>query len=131
LHQCGAAQSCVRDVEKCLLLLLLVVHQAGAVATCLCHLHTILVTQLIGLLHELLHLLHDGLVLLLVLLLVGHLWLLLWLLVAWRVVRHLLLRLLWGLIPGVGYLVTTSGLATTALLGLACRFFEFPLEFVK
>ena len=77
--------------------------------------------QLVGLLYELLHLLHDGLVLLLILLLVG----LLWLLVAGRIVRHLLLlllRLLRGLIPGVGDIVTTCGLPT-ALLRLACGLF--------
>ena len=85
--------------------LFLLVHQAGTVATCLSNLYAILVTQLVGLLHELLHLLHDHLVLLLILLLVGHRLLLL-LLVAGRIVRRLLLRLLWGLVPGVRYFAT-------------------------
>lgn len=86
--------------------LFLLVHQAGTVATCLSNLYAILVTQLVGLLHELLHLLHDHLVLLLILLLVGHRLLLLRLLVAGRIVRRLLLRLLWGLVPGVRYFAT-------------------------
>jgi len=107
-----------------LLLFFFVVHQAGAVAACLCHLHAILVAQLVGLLHELLHLLHDHLVLLLILLLVGHLLgLLLRLLVARRIVRYLLLWLLWGLIPGIGYLVTASGGRSTSLLSLSCGLF--------
>ena len=128
-HHGDATQSCVRcDGEFWLLLLLLVVHQASAVAACLSHSHAILVTQLVGLLHELLHLLHDGLVLLLVLLLVGHLRLL----IAGRIVRHLLLLwLLWGLIPGIGYLVTSRGLTASALLCLAGSFFQFLLKFVK
>jgi len=111
---------------------LLVVHQASAIAACLSHGNAILVAQLVGLLHELLHLLHDGLILLLILLLIGHLRLLLRLLIARRIVGNLLLlRLLWRLIPGVGYLITTRGLTATALLSLACGFFQFPLEFIE
>ena len=88
-----------------LLFLLLVVHQAGTETALLSNLHAILVTQLVGLLHELLHLLHDSLVLLLILLLGG----LLRLLVAGRIVgRLLLLRLLRGLIPRIGYFATTN-----------------------
>ena len=95
------------------------------------HLHAILVPQLIGLLNELLHLLHDGLVLLLVLLLGGVL--LLWLLIAGRIIRYLLLlRLLWGLIPGVRNFVPACSLsATCLLLGLSCGLFQFFLKFVK
>ena len=108
--------------------LFLLVHQAGTIAACLCNLHAILVTQLIGLLHELLHLLHDRLILLLILLLVGGLRLL----VAGRIVRHLLLlRLLWGLIPRVGNLVTTGRSTTLLLLSLTCGFFQLFLKFVK
>ena len=100
---------------------MLVVHQAGTEASCLGNSHAILVTQLVGLLNELLHLLHDGLVLLLILLLVG----LLWLLVARRIIRHLLLlRLLRGLVPGVGDVVATCGLSACGLSAcLAGRFF--------
>lgn len=117
--------------SRLFLLLWLVVHQTGAVAASLCHGHSILVTQLVGLLHELLHLLHDHLVLLLILLLVGHLWLLLRLLVARRIVRHLLLLgLLWCLVPRIGNFVTTGGLSS-ALLSLACSLFQFFLKFVK
>ncbi len=110
---------------------MLIIHQAGTVAASLCHLDAILVAQLVGLLHELLHLLHDHLVLLLILLLVGHLRLLL--LVAGRIVRHLLLLgLLRGLIPGVGNLVTAdSSTAALLLLSLSGGLFKFLLEFVK
>ena len=82
------------------------------------YLHTVLIAELVGLLHELLHLLHDGLVLLLVLLLVGCLLLL----VAGRIVRRLLLLLLlllWLLrcvIPGVGNFVSTDRTAAALLL---------------
>ena len=94
---------------------MLVVHQAGAHAALLSYLDAVLVTELVSLLDELLHLLHDGLILLLVLLL-GRV-LLLRLLVAGRIVRHLLLlRLLRCLIPWVGNLVTTCGLSTATLL---------------
>ena len=89
-----------------LLLLLLVIHQAGAYTALLSNQHAILVSQLVNLLHELLHLLHDGLVLLLILLLCGVL-LLLRLLITWREVWCLLLRLLRGLIPRIGNVVTT------------------------
>ena len=54
---------------KRLLLLLLVVHQAGTDAALLGDLYAILVAELVNLLNQLLHLLHDGLVLLLILLL--------------------------------------------------------------
>ena len=84
----------------------MLVHEACTVAACLCHSHAILVAELIGLLHELLHLLHDHLVLLLILLLVRHLRLLL--LIAGRVVWCLLLRLLRCLIPWVGDVTTTD-----------------------
>ena len=87
----------------------MLIHEAGTVATSLCNSHAILVAQLIGLLHELLHLLHDHLVLLLILLLVRHLRLLLGLLVAGRKVWSLLLlRLLRGLVPRVGDVATTD-----------------------
>lgn len=110
--------------------LFLLVHQACTITACLCNSNAILVTQLVGLLHELLHLLHDHLVLLLILLLVGHL--LLWLLVSGREIRHLLLLwLLRGLIPGVGYLITTSGRGTASLLGLASGLFQLFLKFIK
>lgn len=80
------------------------------------NLNTILIAELISLLHQLLHLLHDSLILLLILLLVGGL-----LLVAWRIVRHLLLlRLLLLIIPRVGDFVTTDGTAALLLLGLSC-----------
>ena len=106
-----------------LLLLLLVVHQAGTDAALLSHLYAVLVSQLVNLLNQLLHLLHDGLVLLLILLL-GRVLLLL--LVARGEVRslllRLLLRLLWGLVPGVRNIVT-AGSAPTALLGLAGSLF--------
>ena len=85
----------------------MLVHEACTVASCLCHSHAILVAELIGLLHELLHLLHDHLVLLLILLLVRHRLLLL--LIARRVVRCLLLlRLLRCLVPRVGDVATTD-----------------------
>ena len=112
-----------------LLLFLLVVHQAGAVAA-LGELYAILVAQLVNLSHELLYLLHDGLVLLLILLLVGSLLLLL-LLVAGREVRSLLLlRLLRLLVPRVGDVFTADG-AATATLGLTCSLFQFPLKFFE
>ena len=108
--------------------LFLLVHQAGTIAACLGNLYAILVTQLIGLLYELLHLLHDHLILLLILLLVGRLRLL----IAGRIVRHLLLLwLLRGLIPGVRNFTTTRGLSTAALLSLACGLFQFFLKFIK
>ena len=94
---------------------MLVVHQAGAHTALLSHLDAVLVTELVSLLDELLHLLHDGLILLLVLLL-GRV-LLLRLLVAGRIVRHLLLlRLLRCLVPWVGNLVTTGRPSATLLL---------------
>ena len=105
------------DVSYCLLLLLLVVHQAGTVAACLGNLHAILVAQLIGLLHELLHLLHDHLVLLLILLLVrisGLLLLLRLLVDGWEIGR-LLLWLLRGLIPWVGDVSAARRLAPALL----------------
>ena len=104
---------------KNLLLLLLVVHQAGAYTALLRNLHAILVAQLIDLLHQLLHLLHDSLLLLLILLLGGVL--LLRLLVARGEVRYLLLlRLLRSLVPGVGDIVTAYGTTAGLLLCLAC-----------
>ena len=114
---------------------MLVVHQAGAVAASLCHLDAILVAQLVGLLHELLHLLHDHLVLLLILLLVGGLLLLRLLLlrlVSWGIVRRLLLlRLLCLIVPGIGDVVAAHRAATLLLLGLACCLFQLFLKFVK
>ena len=113
-----------------LLLLLLVIHQAGTVAASLCHSNAILVAQLVGLLHQLLHLLHDGLVLLLILLLVGHR-LLLRLLVARGEVRNLLGGLL-VLGPRVRNLITTDRSSTTLLLlSLSGSFLQFLLKFVK
>lgn len=113
------------DESNCLLFLLLVVHQAGTEASLLGNLHAILVTQLVGLLHELLHLLHDHLVLLLILLLVriSGLLLLLRLRIDRRKVGCLLLGLLRLLVPRVGNIFTTRHLATALLLGLACSFF--------
>ena len=112
-----------------LLLLLLVVHQAGTVAA-LGELHAILVAQLVDLPHELLYLLHDGLILLLILLLVGSL--LLRLLVAGREVRCLLLLwLLRLLVPRVRDLVGIDVATTAGLLCLACGLFQFSLEFFK
>ena len=99
--------------------LFLLVLQAGAIATRLGNLNAILVSQLIGLLNQLLHLLHDSLILLLILLLVRRLLLL----VARRIVWHLLLlllRLLCLIIPRIGDLIATDGTATLLLLGLSC-----------
>ena len=101
--------------------LFLLVLQAGAIATRLGNLNAILVSQLIGLLNQLLHLLHDSLILLLILLLVRRLLLL----VARRIVWHLLLlllllRLLRLIIPRIGDLIATDGTATLLLLGLSC-----------
>ena len=97
----------------------MLVHQASAITARLGNSYAILIAELVSLLHQLLHLLHDGLVLLLILLLVGHLRLLL-LLVAWRIVRHLLLRLLWLIIPRIGDFVTADGASALLLLGLSC-----------
>jgi len=123
LHQLMCNTILGEMLKESLLFLLLVVHEACTVAASLCDLHTVLVTELVGLLHELLHLLHDHLVLLLILLLVGHG--LLRLLVARRVVRHLLLLwLLRCLIPRIGDVVSAGGLPAAALLlGLTCRLF--------
>ena len=96
----------------------MLVHQASAITARLGNSYAILIAELVSLLHQLLHLLHDGLVLLLILLLVGHLRLLL--LVAWRIVRHLLLRLLWLIIPRIGDFVTADGASALLLLGLSC-----------
>ena len=73
---------------------------------------------MIGLLNQLLHLLHDRLILLLILLLVRRL-----LLVARRIVWHLLLlllRLLRLIIPRIGDFIATDGTASLLLLGLSC-----------
>ena len=111
------------------LFFLLLVHGAGTITARLNYLHTVLVAELIGLLNQLLHLLHDGLVLLLVLLLVGSSLLL----IAGRIVRHLLgLSLLLSIIPGVGDVVATDrAAATLLLLSLPSGFFQLFLKFVK
>ena len=109
-----------------------VVHQAGTHAALLGNLDAILVAELVDLLHQLLHLLHDGLVLLLILLL-GGIGLLLRLLVSGREVGYLLLllRRLLVLRPRIGDVVSANAAASTALLSLSCGFFQLFLKFVK
>ena len=101
--------------------LLLLILETGTVATRLGDLNTILVAQLVSLLYQLLHLLHDHLVLLLVLLLVG----LLRLLVARREIGLLLLlRLLRRLVPRIGNVFTANGASSASLLlSLTCGLF--------
>ena len=96
--------------------LLLLVLETSTETSRLGNLYTILVAQLVSLLHQLLHLLHDHLVLLLILLLARLLRLLLLLVARREIGLLLLLRLLWRIIPRVGNVFTAHGTSSASLL---------------